>query len=259
VCSRRRPRKRRLHQSRVCVKLLSRPSLPRPLGRSPRFLYQHPPASLGCPKVRSCDFGQPLGKQWPIPRRRWREGFCPSGRRFSNWCVLPLLLRPFFPHTIVNRSTVLALPLWNPHRSLAPLRGRAGFTSATRGYKFEQIGNSHASLPTRFSDHIPHLFGTVRNSKRNTVLARYNHRLQTGRRHGLLGVLILYSDDVKSPSSLEGTTTTQITNDIRLPGKNIHLRYLWKVCVRRCRAYHDVGRGLCVFPVGRETRDNIVI
>ena len=102
MCSRHEPRKHGLHglrQSRVCVKLLMRPSSPCPLevGRPDlRFLHQRPPASLGCSGMRPCDFDTLLGKQWSIPYRRQREEFGPLGPCFSNECVLPFSHVCFF-------------------------------------------------------------------------------------------------------------------------------------------------------------------
>ena len=173
------------------------------------------------------------------------------GPCFSNQCVLPFHIH-FHSHAIAKYygdTSVLKPPSAKSSLKRSPLGGQTGFTPAAQEYQLEPAGNSRTSLSTWFSDPIPHLFDTVRNSRRDTVLARHNHRLQTGRRRGLLGCC--FACRRREVAFLPWKYHRHPNYERRLPSWEEHpsIVHPWMVCVRRS---HSIGMGLCVCPVGRK-------
>jgi len=191
MCSRHKLRRRGLHQSRVCVKLLMRPSSPCPLEvvrPDLRVLHQRPPASLGCSGMRPYDFGTLLGKQRAISGRRQREGFGPLGPCFSNECVFPFsrvcffsydceVLRRFRPGTPIGRA--IAYPSEDKLASIQP-RGNANSSHRETRVLLFRPGSAISFRVCLIQ------FGT-RNATRYSPAECRAVRLQPCRRRGLLG------------------------------------------------------------------------
>lgn len=71
-------------------------------------------------------------------------------------------------------KSTMALPFWSPYwpTRRSPFRGQIGVTPIAQERQLGPTGDSCTPLPTWFGRPIPYMFYTVRDSKRDVVLAR---------------------------------------------------------------------------------------